>query len=174
MTQAESFSPRLRRYAALVLTGAILAVAVWQVPTVMERFQDIDPHNIGQDNPRARMAPVLWEMFLRSPIYGSGPDQYSPELTRRAMPYLIREQRTIASHNLVLLLLVETGVIGFLVFSAGPCAALAAAWRARLKACGFLPLALFLPFFVSGIFLSNPTSHEAFWFTLAFALAGAV
>ena len=171
--QADSFSPRATRYWTLLLIGAVLAVTVWRVPTIMERFNDLDAHDMAKDNPRARMAPVLWEMFLRSPIYGSGPDQYEYELTRRAMPYLIKEQRTIAAHNLVLLLLVETGIIGFLIFAVGFCRALTAAWRARLKPCAYMPLALFLPFFISGIVLSNPTSNQSFWFALAYALAGA-
>ena len=171
--QAESFSSRAKRYTGLILIGAVLAGVISQVPTVMERFEDLDPQNIGRHNPRARMAPVLWKMFLRSPIYGSGPDQYTFELTRRAMPYLVEDQRTIASHNLMLLLLVETGIIGFLIFSAGLWKALVAAWRARLNACGFLPLALLLPFFVSGLLLSNPTTDYVFWFTVAYALAGA-
>ena len=101
------------------MIGAVLTGVVWQVPTVMERFQDLDPHNIGRLNPRARMAPVLWEIFLRSPIYGIGPDRYEFELTRRAMPYLVRDQKTIASHNLLLLLLVETGIIGCLSLEPG-------------------------------------------------------
>jgi len=112
-------------------------------------------------------------MFLRSSIYGSGPDRYQFELTRRAMPYLIRQQRTVAAHNLVLLLLVETGVIGFLVFSFGVGAALTAAWRARLNACGSLPLALILPLTVAGVIVSDPSHHLVFWFALAYALAGA-
>ncbi len=33
---------------------------------------------------------MLWDIFLRSPVYGSGPDQYQFELTRRAMPHLIK------------------------------------------------------------------------------------
>ncbi len=119
------------------------------------------------------MAPVLWEMFLRSPVYGLGPDQDRYELTRRAMPYLIRDQRTIVAHNLALSLLVETGMLGFLIFSTGLCKALAAAWRARLGAWGSLPLALFLPFFISGLVWSNPTLDRVFWFAVAYALAGA-
>jgi O-antigen ligase len=111
-------------------------------------------------------------MFLRSPIYGSGPDRYQFELTRRAMPYLIKEQRTIVAHNLVLLLLVETGVIGFLLFSFGVGAALAAAWRARHNACGSLPLALILPLALAGVTVSDPSHHMVFWFATAYALAG--
>jgi O-antigen ligase len=171
--QAESFSSRLRRYSSLMLIGAILAGVIWQVPVIMQRFGDINASNLKQQEGRARMAPVLWEMFLRSPIYGSGPAQYEFELTRRAMPYLIRDQRTIVAHNLALLLLVETGLIGFLIFSAGLWAALKAAWRARGGACGFLPLALLVPFLVEGMILGNPTSNHTFWFAIAYALAGA-
>ncbi len=173
LCQAESFSSRAKRYSILLLIGAVLAGAVWQVPTVLERFRDLDTHNIGKLNPRARMAPVLWEQFLRSPIYGSGPDQYEVELTRRAMPYLIRDQKTIASHNLGLLLLVETGIIGFLVFVAGMWKVLAAAWRARLNYCGLLPLALFLPFVISSMTVNNPAHYGIFWLAVAYALAGA-
>jgi hypothetical protein len=171
--QAESFSPRWKRYGSLALIGGMLAVAVLRDPTVMERFRDLDPQNPGRLNPRMRMAPVLLEIFLRSPIYGSGPDQYEFELTRRAMPYVVRDQRLIASHNLVLLLLVETGLIGFLVFFGGLWKALTAAWRARFNYCGYLPLALLLPLLISGIVLSNPTHHHVFWLAIAYALAGA-
>jgi O-antigen ligase len=118
------------------------------------------------------MAPVLWEIFLRSPVYGSGPDQYQFELTRRAMPYLVREQKTIDAHNLPLLLLVETGIIGFAVFSFGIWKTLQAAWKARLKSCGYLPLALLLPFLVAAMTVSNPTSDRVFWLVVAYALAG--
>ena len=171
--QAESFWSRPKRYASMAVIGSVLLVIVWEVPTIMERFRDIDPQNLGQHNPRARMAPVLWEMFLRSPVYGSGPDQYEFELTRRAMPYLIRDQQTIAAHNLVLLLLVETGIVGFLIFSTGLWKALVSAWKARLSYCGYLPLALLLPFVVAGCVVNNPISDQAFWFAIAYALAGA-
>ena len=111
-----SLESRTKRFASLLLMGAVLTGIIWQIPTVMERFGKVNSSNIYQHEGRVRMAPVLWEMFLRSPIYGSGPDGYKLELTRRAMPYLIKQERMIVSHNLVLLLLVETGVIGFLLF----------------------------------------------------------
>lgn len=170
--QAESFSSRARRYSTLMLIGAVLAGVAWQVPTVLKRFERINSSNLREEG-RVRMVPVMWEMFLRSPIYGSGPDHYEFELTRRAMPYLIREQKTISAHNLVLLLLVETGIIGFLVFSVGVGKALVGAWRGRVNYCGFLPLALLVPFVISGIVLSNPTHDHVFWFAIAYALAGA-
>jgi O-antigen ligase len=169
----KAFGSRLTRAAALVMLGAVVALILWRIPTVVERFDEINPQNLGSHNPRARMAPVLWEMFLRSPIYGSGPDQYQFELTRRAMPYLIQQEKSIAAHNLVLLLLVETGVIGFLIFSVGVGAGVIAAWRARHKPCGSLPLALLLPFVIGGVAVCNPCHFQIFWLALAYALAGA-
>lgn len=163
----------MKRIICLALLGSVLTLILWSIPTVMERFEELNPHNIGQDNPRARMAPVLWEMFLRSPIYGSGPDHYQFELTRRAMPYLIKEQRTIVAHNLLLLLLVETGVVGLLIFGGGLKSSLIAAWRVRHSPCGPLPLALLLPLVIGGLTLCNPSHYHVLWVAMAYALAGA-
>ena len=167
------FGSNWRRLACLLLLGTAVAAILWQNPTAMERFQEISLQNIGQDNPRARMAPVLWKMFLRSPLYGSGPDGYEYELTRQAMPYLFNQNTVIDSHNLALMLLVETGVIGFLLFTWGVALALAAAWRARRQSCGPLPLALLLPFVVAGATVTHPASYLVFWMAIAYSLAGA-
>ena len=168
-----SFGSRTKRLAGLLAIAAVVALILWQIPTVMERFQEINPQNIGQDNPRARMAPVLWKMFLRSPLYGSGPDGYEWQLTREAMPYLLNEHTVIVAHNLPLLLLVETGIIGFLVFGTGLAMAVAAAWRARFKTCGSLPLALLLPLVIAGATVSVPMYESVFWVAMAYSLAGA-
>jgi O-antigen ligase len=162
------------RVAMTATLGVVVIVILWKNPTVLERFNEINTQNIGEQNPRARMAPVLWEMFLRSPVYGLGPDSYQWELTRRAMPYLIDQGKLIASHNLVLLLLVETGIIGFLVFSLGLSTAVTAAWKARLGRYGSVPLALLLPLVLGGITVCNPSHYLVFWFAIAFALASEV
>lgn len=168
-----SFGSRTKRFACLVLMGAVLAGVIWQIPTVMKRFESLDSSRIREQEGRVRMAPVLWEMFLRSPIYGSGPDGYQFELTRRTMPYHFKEQRMIAAHNLALLLLVETGIIGFLLFASGLKLGLVSAWKARLRPCGPLPLALILPLVIAGVTVSDPSHHLVFWFAMAYALAGA-
>lgn len=167
----KTFGSKTKRIIGLATLAAVLAVILWQIPTVMQRFGEINTQNIGSHNPRARMAPVLWEMFLRSPIYGLGPDSYEWELTRRAMPYLINQGRLIVSHNLALLLLVETGIIGFLVFSTGLGKSLAAAWRGRFGSCGAVPLAMLLPMVISGATVGNSTGQPIFWMVLAYALA---
>ena len=118
------------------------------------------------------MLPVLWEIFCRKPIYGSGPDQYQFELTRRAMPYLVAEQRTISAHNLLLLLLVETGLIGLFVFSMGLKPVLTAAWRLRSRSLGWLPLAMIAPLALAGATVSNPSSSPIFWLAVGYGLTG--
>jgi O-antigen ligase len=170
--QGRALGSRTKRFATLVLIGAVLAGVTSQIPTVMERFEKLDSSKIDQQEARVRMLPVLWEMFLRSPIYGSGPDGYEFELTRRAMPYLLKDQKMIVAHNLALLLLVETGIIGFLLYSLGVKAALMSAWRARLKPCGSLPLALLLPLVIAGVSVADPSHHGVFWVAIAYGLAG--
>jgi len=170
--QARSFLPRVQRYAVLALIAAVIALILYQMPVVVKRLENVASSSRRPEEARARMFPVLWEIFLRNPIYGSGPDQYQFELTRRAMPYLVAEQRTISAHNLLLLLLVETGVIGLLLFSLGLKDALIAAWRARKKSLGWLPLALIVPLVTAGATVSNPSSSPIFWFAIAYALSG--
>src|SRR5262249_47852343 len=141
LPQTRAFVPRIKRYVALLLLAVVFAGIMCQIPTVLNRMKPVS----AQDEPRGRMAPVLWEIFLRSPVYGSGPDRYQYELTRRALPYQAEKQHTVPSHNLALLLLVETGLIGFAVFAVGLGKALVAAWRARNGPLGLLPLAWLLP-----------------------------
>lgn len=169
--QGRSFGSRTQRLGFLLLIGAVLAGVAWQIPTVIKRFENLQASNLDRQEGRVRMIPVLWEIFSRNPLYGSGPAGYQAELTRRAMPHLVKEHRTITAHNLALLLLVETGIIGFLVFAAGVKPALVAAWRSRLKSSGSLALALLLPLIIAGCVLSDPSHHLAFWFALAYALA---
>ena len=90
------------------------------------------------------------------------------------MPYLLRDSRTIVSHNLVLLLLAETGLVGFGLFAPGVLLALRGAWRACPKPAGSLPLALLAPLVIGGAIVSNPTHDLIFWFATAYALAGAI
>ena len=156
------------------LIVAVFAGVISQIPVAVKRFEKLDSSDIKQQEARVRMIPVLWEMFLRSPIYGSGPDGYLLELTRRTMPYLLKHQRMIVAHNLALKLLVETGIIGFVLFAWGVKAGLVSAWKARLKPCGSIPLALILPLTIAGCIVSDPSHDLVFWFAMAYALAGDV
>jgi O-antigen ligase len=162
---------RFRGLIILGLTAAILGSVLWTVPTVLQRFDTFRSRD-PRAEPRTRMLPVLWEMFLRNPVLGNGPDEYQRELTQRAMPYLLKKHTTIVAHNLLLLLLVETGLIGCLIFAKGYGMALASAWRARTQAAGLLPLAMLLPLTIAALTASDPHYQAAFWFAAAYALAG--
>lgn len=171
LPQTRAFVPRIKRYVVVLLLAAVFAGVVSQIPTVMKRFE-VAASGPATDESRVRMAPVLWEIFWRSPVTGTGPDRYQYELTRRAMPYLAEKQQTIYSHNLALLLLVETGVIGFILFSIGWAKALISAWRARNGPTGLLPLAWLLPMSIGGLTVCNPIFAPVFWIAIAYSLAG--
>jgi O-antigen ligase len=172
--QGRAFGSRTKRFAMIVLTGAVLAGVMSQVPVVVQRFAKLEGSRLTDQEGRARMIPVLWEIFLRSPVYGSGPDHYQFELTRRTMPDRFREQILVSSHNLALKLLVETGLIGFLLFAWCVKAGMVSAWKARLKRCGCLPLALLLPLVIAGCIAAEPSHYLVFWFAMAYALAAEV
>jgi O-antigen ligase len=171
LPQTRAFAPRIKRYVALLLLAVIFAGVMHQIPTVVNRFKPVSA-STAEDEPRRRMAPVLWEIFLRSPVYGSGPDRYQYELTRRALPYQAEKQYTVPSHNLALLLLVETGILGCALFAVGLGKALAAAWRARGGPLGLLPLAWLLPVTLAGLTVASELFEPIFWFVIAYALAG--
>lgn len=171
LLQRRSVLFTLRGVLVLLAITIILGAAVYTVPTVLKRF-DLVRSGDPRQEPRARMFPVLWEIYQRNPLLGSGPGDYSQELTQRAMPYLAKKHRTISSHNLMLLLLVETGLVGLLVFARGFGLALTSAWRAQRTEAGRLPLALLVPLAIAGIMSSDPHYQPAFWFAMAYGLAG--
>jgi len=170
LPQTQAFVPRVKRYLVILLLAAVFAGVVSQIPTVLNRFQGTSS-GPARDESRVRMIPVLWDIFLRSPITGTGPDRYQYELTRRAMPYMTEKQQTINSHNLALLLLVETGVIGFVFFSVGMGKALISAWRGRNGPCGLLPLAWLLPMSIGGLTICSPIFAPILWLAIAYSLA---
>jgi O-antigen ligase len=173
LPQTRAFVPRIKRYLVILLLAAVFAGVVSQIPTVLKRFESASS-GPATDESRVRMIPVLWQIFLRSPVTGTGPDRYQYELTRRAMPYMAEKQQTICSHNLALLLLVETGIIGFTIFSIGVGKALISAWRARNGPCGLLPVAWLLPMSIGGLTISSPIFAPIFWLAITYSLAGAV
>lgn len=174
LPQTRSFMPRMKRYVTMLLIAAVFAGVMYQIPTVLKRFTPSGEGEgtVMQREARGRMLPVLWDIFLRSPVYGTGPDRYQYELTRRAMPYMTEKQQTISSHNLALLLLVENGIIGFALFAVGMAKSLKASWQGRSGPCGLLPFAWLLPITISGLTIGNPIYSPVLWLAIAYSLAG--
>jgi O-antigen ligase len=170
LPQTRAFVPRIKRYLVILLLAVVFAGVLYQIPTILKRFE-VASSGPAKEESRVRMIPVLWDIFLRSPISGSGPDRYQYELTRRAMPYMTEKQQTICSHNLALLLLVETGVIGFALFSVGLVKALISAWGARDGPLSLLPVAWLLPMTIGGLTFCSPIFSSIFWLAIAYSLA---
>jgi hypothetical protein len=170
LPQTRAFVPRVKRYLVILLVAMVFAGVISQIPTVLKRFETASS-GPATDESRVRMMPVLWDIFSRSPITGTGPDRYQYELTRRAMPYMAEKQQTISCHHLALLLLVETGVIGFTIFFIGLGKALMSAWRGRHGPCGLLPMAWLLPMSLGGLAICSDVFAPVFWIAIAYSLA---
>jgi O-antigen ligase len=105
-----------------------------------------------------------WVMFFEKPMLGWGPVYNVVELGSR----LGRSARD--PHSLYLTVLTETGVLGAVLFFSGLGLLVKAAWQARLRIEGALPMAMIgclLIFFLSGSW----QSRKLFWLTAAYVLA---
>jgi O-antigen ligase len=113
---------------------------------------------------RDRIFRAAFWMFVERPLVGWGPATNYYELGRR----LGLPKRD--THNLLLWLLTEQGIVGTTLFSAGLILCLRGAWRARKGAQGLLPLALLgavMAVNLSGTYYVT----KWFWFVLAYAAA---
>jgi O-antigen ligase len=156
---------------ALVLIALLLTSAVFLTrPVVLNRLlgRAAPP---SQGEARARMFPVLWRMFLTKPIVGLGPDAYKYEMTRRALPGWWARGKLISAHNLVLLLLVETGLVGFTIYSLGFLSVGKRAFRAWREHRCMLPLALFIALAVLAILAGVVHYNRVYWLVMAYASA---
>jgi O-antigen ligase len=107
-------------------------------------------------------------MISERPFLGWGPVAYRIELNRR---YDGTEAPRDA-HNLILNLMLETGLFGSMMFLFGVLSCLRAALRSRKGRLGSTPLALVM--FVCVFLLFQPwMASKPFWFVLAVAVAAA-
>ncbi|WP_243295379.1 O-antigen ligase family protein [Geothrix mesophila] len=121
----------------------------------------------GED--RARMAPVLIEQFLRSPLYGLGPENYRVELGHRSRTG--DSDAGIVAHNQMAMFAVEMGLFGLIPFLIICGLLLSQAWRVRAMEGG-LPFALALPCVITACTTANIAFHWHFYF-IAGLVAGA-
>ena len=116
---------------------------------------------------REEIFPEAWKMFLEKPLIGWGPINHYYELGWRM------ESETKDTHNLVLWVLTEVGLLGSFPFFAGIYLCLRSAWRARNGPHGVLPLALTMTLLVVNLSGTGMT-RKVFWIVLAYASASGV
>ncbi len=110
---------------------------------------------------RVRMAPVLMEQFLRSPIVGLGPENYRVELGHRARSG--DSEVGIVAHNQLAMFAVEMGLFGLIPFLTICGLLLSQAWRVRALEGG-LPFAVALPCIITACTTANIAFHWHFYF----------
>jgi len=149
----------------------VLGAVIWMLslyPGVAHRF---DPSKEGamQDEARVRMVPMVLEIFLQSPIYGTGPEGYKGEAARQGFG---TGEGGLTIHNNFLLVAVEMGLIGLTAFSYVMWSFIASAWRIR-NSEGLLPLAMAIPILLIALTVGNIIFNWYFYFVFGYILASA-
>lgn len=120
----------------------------------------------GETAGRDKIHAHAWAMFFEKPMLGWGPVYNQIELGSR-LGRSIRDP-----HSLYLSVLTEAGLIGAILFFAGLALLARAAWQARVKIEGALPMAM-----LSCLLLFNIAgswhNRKLFWLTMAYVLASA-
>ena len=122
--------------------------------------------NEGDVAGRDKIMPQAWAMFLDKPVLGWGPISYLFELGRRT-GVMSRD-----AHNLYLLVLIETGLLGAIPFFAGLWLSLRSAWRARFGREGVLPMAMLVCLLIINVG-GAMQARKMFWVLMAYVLASA-
>ncbi len=121
---------------------------------------------LGDTAGRDKIHAQAWAMFFEKPLLGWGPVYNLVELGSRL------GMTTRDPHSLYLSVLTETGLFGSMLFFCGLGLLGRAAWQARLRIEGALPIAMLgclLAFNLTGSW----HWRKLFWFTAAYVLASA-
>ncbi len=153
-----AFSGHWRRHAILMTVVMVAAAGVWYAtiasPAARERVASIAGQGSSASDGgsgRTDIWQVGWRAFKAEPVRGSGLGNYTNVTPRflLAEPGLLRRTDLIivdpkVAHNMYLHLLVETGVIGLLLFAGGLLAGVGMAVRAagRFRRSGHVELEL--------------------------------
>ena len=120
----------------------------------------------GDTAGRDKISAHAWAMFYEKPVLGWGPLYNEVELGSR----LGRSIR--ATHSLYLTVLTEAGLVGAVLFFGALGLLVRAAWQARLRIEGALPMALMGSFVITAV-AAQWIGRKIFWVIMAYVLASA-
>jgi O-antigen ligase len=151
-------------FASVLVLGMVYAALA--VPVM--RYRVHQSENEGKMAGRENLYPLLLEMFKEKPIIGWGPENSHYELSLRDGYMLMQRD----SHNLILEVVTNSGLLGGFVFCTALFLCCAAAWRARASPEGLVPLAM-VTCVLMGNMSGNWISSKLIWVVLAYAVASA-
>lgn len=131
-----------KQFGNLIFAGAatgLTTVAITTSSTVMARFE-----NVGENYIRLDLWPAAWNLFIEKPILGIGVGQF-PALSGFE----------IYPHNGFLSILVELGLVGFLVYAMLVWSVLKRSFRGSLKWIPLIVMSGLLPVIMTGVWERN-------------------
>ncbi len=157
------------RNAAIVLIGIIFfTVLVFQSEMGSARFESaVEEGNLAR---RETIYPEAWRMFLEKPVFGWGAKVSEYELGAR-LGHVDEDSKN--PHNLILFVLLSSGLVGLAPLMLGILLTFKIAWKARDSLRGVLPLSLLVTILVanmSGVYLHN----KMHWLVMAYVLSSSV
>ncbi|BFU90326.1 MAG: hypothetical protein NTAFB01_15130 [Nitrospira sp.] len=159
-----SWGAKLKMASIAVLAIGFLALAALSDDLMRTRLER--SWYQGDTAGRDKIHDHAWGMFFQKPMLGWGPVYNVVELGSR-LGKSVKDP-----HSLYLSVLTETGLLGAILFFGGLGLLVRAAWLARVRIEGALPMAMLsclLIFNLSGSW----QNRKLFWLTAAYVLAGA-
>jgi O-antigen ligase len=172
MTRGHDIRIKIRNSIAILTVIGLLLVASSLSQVSKARWEET--YQSGDVTGRDRIWSEAWGMFKEKPLMGWGPVYHLYELGRRTgdLGWEDETQEWRDTHNLVLYILTQTGLLGALPFFIGIWLCLKAAWKARSGPQSILPLSM-----MATLFIVNTSGTwvwvKLHWFILAYALASA-
>jgi len=153
----------------VALLGATIAVVgvvyiVVNNSTALSRLETT--YDRGDTSGRGEIFAASIEMIAEKPLLGWRPVMWAYELgAREGRGYKARD-----AHNLVLHLLLEVGLLGAVPFLIGLGLCVRAAWIARVRSLGLLPLVWLVNVIATGMVLT-PIRSKYLWLAVILSLA---
>jgi O-antigen ligase len=156
---------KLKMGTVVILAVSLLGWLSYEIPAVRERWERT--YYEGDTAGRDAIFGAAWEIFLEKPFTGWGPVNHIYEVGSR-----LGLGDSKDTHNIVLWILTESGLVGAVPFFWGLLLCWRAAWRSRHGIQGSLPMSLLVFILIRGM---SGSAHydKLFWVVLAYALSSA-